>query len=206
MDGAETWLLYYVGFDPCTEGVRETLCALGNGYLVTRGAAPETAADAVHYPGTYAAGVFNRLRSRVQGHWHEDESLVNLPNWLPLSWRVGGGPWVTPGGARVCDYWQSLDRRTGVLCRRYRVVDRRGRATSVRQRMLVSMAQPHLAALETTFVPENWSDTGMCAPESGRDRCRRLCDGVARHYGGCVACPSGVSGRHPLRLGNCAAS
>ncbi len=159
MDGAETWLLDYAGFDPRTEGVRETLCALGNGYLVTRGAAPETAADAVHYPGTYAAGVFNRLRSRVQGHWLEDESLVNLPNWLPLSWRVGGGPWVTPDGAGVCDYRQSLDLRTGVLCRRYRVVDRRGRATSVRQRMLVSMAQPHLAGLEATFVPENWSGT-----------------------------------------------
>ncbi|MEU1481951.1 hypothetical protein [Streptomyces sp. NPDC005760] len=29
-----------------------SLCTLGNGYLATRGALPECAADDVHYPGT----------------------------------------------------------------------------------------------------------------------------------------------------------
>ena len=55
------WLLRYNGFDPRSEGLREALCALGNGRFVTRGAAPEARADDVHYPGTYVAGVFNRL-------------------------------------------------------------------------------------------------------------------------------------------------
>ncbi|MGW5723385.1 glycosyl hydrolase family 65 protein [Amycolatopsis sp. NPDC003865] len=156
---ASAWLLDYRGFDPALAGVRETLCGLGNGYLGTRGAAPEARADAVHYPGTYAAGVFNRLGHRLHGHTLETESLVNLPNWLPLRWRAEDGPWVVPGHAGVVEYRQTLDLRAGVLHRRYRFLDPAGRATTVVSRCLVSMATPHLAALETTFIAENWSGT-----------------------------------------------
>ena len=151
------WLLDYHGFEPDTEGIRETLCALGNGYLVTRGAAPECPAGPVHYPGTYAAGVFNRLRSRVDGHLHEDESLVNLPDWQVLRWRPERDRWVTPERPGVSEYRQTLDLRAGVLYRRYRYVDRRGRATTVVTRRFASMAEPHVVAMQTTFVPENWS-------------------------------------------------
>ncbi|MGZ6869798.1 MAG: hypothetical protein ACXVHI_05745, partial [Frankiaceae bacterium] len=35
------WLWRYAGFDPGAEGLRESLCALGNGRFVTRGSAPE---------------------------------------------------------------------------------------------------------------------------------------------------------------------
>ncbi|HEX5542672.1 MAG TPA: glycosyl hydrolase family 65 protein [Micromonospora sp.] len=153
------WLLDYTGVDPDAEGVRETLCTLGNGYLATRGAASEAVADQRHYPGTYLAGIFNRLRSRVHGHIHEDESLVNLPNWLLLQWRPEAAPWVLPSGPGISDYRQSLDLRAGVLHHRYRHVDGHGRATTVVSKRLVSMAAPHLAALEMTFVAENWSGT-----------------------------------------------
>jgi len=33
------WTVVYDGFDPARQGLREALCALGNGYLVTRGVA-----------------------------------------------------------------------------------------------------------------------------------------------------------------------
>ena len=55
------WKLTYNKFDPEEESLREALCTLGNGYFGTRGAAPETAASKVHYPGTYIAGVYNTL-------------------------------------------------------------------------------------------------------------------------------------------------
>src|SRR5690606_17311362 len=57
------WSLIYEDFDPAREGMREALCALGNGYFETRGAAPWARADDVHYPGTYLAGGYNRLRT-----------------------------------------------------------------------------------------------------------------------------------------------
>src|SRR6185437_17161862 len=87
------WTLVYEGFQPGSQGLRETLCALGNGYVVTRGALPEARADDVHYPGTYLAGLYNRLQTPVAGRMVEHEDLVNVPNWLPLSFRVAGDSW-----------------------------------------------------------------------------------------------------------------
>jgi beta-phosphoglucomutase-like phosphatase (HAD superfamily) len=87
------WMLVYDGFDPARQGLREALCALGNGYFVTRGALPEAEADGVNYPGTYVAGLYNRLATEVAGRTVVNEDLVNLPNWLPLRFRIAGGPW-----------------------------------------------------------------------------------------------------------------
>jgi HAD superfamily hydrolase (TIGR01509 family) len=149
------------------EGMRETLCTLGNGYLATRGAPSEAAADGTHYPGTYLAGVYNRLRSDIEGHGVEHESIVNAPSWLPLTFSVDGGPWLGEPGAVVSDEELRLDQRAGLLLRRFRVTNPAGQRTWVVQRRLVSMADPHLAAIDAEFVAENW--TGTLRIRSGID-------------------------------------
>jgi alpha,alpha-trehalase len=60
-------------FRPGEERLREALCTLGNGYLATRGAAPEALADQVHYPGTYLAGGYDRQVSEIAGRTVESE-------------------------------------------------------------------------------------------------------------------------------------
>ena len=87
------WVWRYDGFDSASEGLREALCALGMRF-VTGAAAPEARADEVHYPGTYAAGVFNRLAEEKAGRWIENESIVNLPDWQSLTFRAEDGDWV----------------------------------------------------------------------------------------------------------------
>ncbi|WP_434080734.1 HAD-IA family hydrolase [Sanguibacter sp. Z1732] len=115
---ADPWTLVYEGFDPAHEGHREALTTLGNGYLGTRGAAPERAADGVHYPGTYLAGVYNRLVSSVHGRQMEDEHLVNAPNWLILDLGPQGAQsWWSTGGLTVSGERRELDLRRGVLTR-----------------------------------------------------------------------------------------
>ncbi|MEX0762420.1 MAG: glycosyl hydrolase family 65 protein [Dehalococcoidia bacterium] len=151
------WSLEYQGFDPKQEPLREALCTLGNGYFATRGAAAESRAGDVHYPGTYIAGCYNRLKSKIPGHVVEKESLVNAPNWLPLEFRTADEPWFDPQAFELLEYRQELNLRQGVLTRLVRFRDARGRHTRVVQRRFVSMADPHIAALETTFVAENWS-------------------------------------------------
>jgi trehalose/maltose hydrolase-like predicted phosphorylase len=151
------WLLTYHGFDLATEGIRETLCTLGNGYWASRGAAPEATADGVHYPGTYFAGVYNRLTSAIDGAKVEDESMVNAPNWLPLTLRHPGGEPIGPGGDGIRSYRQELDLQHGVLIRALVHRDPAGRSTRITSRKLVSRAQPHLAALETTIEALDWS-------------------------------------------------
>jgi len=153
------WTLVYEGFEPEHEGLREALCALGNGYFVTRGALPEAHADGTHYPGTYVAGLYNRLQTPVAGRVIETEDLVNVPNWLPLSFRVAGGPWFSVQEDGILEHQLELDIRRGILTRNIRWQDADGHVTSVVQRRLVSMKDPHLAALETVFTAENWSGT-----------------------------------------------
>ena len=153
------WMLVYDGFDPARQGLREALCAVGNGYFVTRAALPEAAADEVHYPGTYVAGLYNRVETEIAGRWVENEDLVSVPNWLPLAFRVAGGSWFDIAAAEVLEHRLELDLRQGSLTRRLRWQDAEGRRTSMVQRRLVSMKDEHLAGLETTFTAENWSGT-----------------------------------------------
>ncbi|HEX2064144.1 MAG TPA: beta-phosphoglucomutase family hydrolase, partial [Acidimicrobiales bacterium] len=164
---SDPWVLAYQGFDPVHEGHREALTTLGNGYFATRGAAPESHADGVHYPGTYLAGVYNRLVSTVAGEEVETEHLVNAPNWLPLDLAVDGGGWWSEGGLDVMEERRRMDIRGAVLTREVRLIDPAGRQLVVTQRRLVSMARSHLAALETTVVAEGWS--GRLSVRSGID-------------------------------------
>lgn len=154
---ADAWVLSYDRFDPAEEKLREALCTLGNGYFATRGAAPEAVAGDTHYPGTYLAGIYNRLSTVIGGQAIEHESLVNAPNWLPLRFRVNGGDWFDTGSAELLDYRQELDLKKGVLLRRFRFAHDDGLETSLTQRRFVSMADPHMAGMETVLVPENWS-------------------------------------------------
>jgi len=151
------WRLIYEGFEPENEKLRETLCTLGNGYFCTRGAAPESEADDIHYPGTYLAGGYNRLKTEIAGHIVENEDLVNMPNWLSLGFRIETGPWFSLSKADILEYKQQLDVRHGVLYRKIRFRDDKDRITLVNERRIVSMNDVHLAGLETTIVAENWS-------------------------------------------------
>ncbi len=155
----EAWDYVFEGYDPQSEKLREALCTLGNGYFATRGAAPESKPGRVHYPGTYAAGVYNRLVDDVSGTEIDNESLVNLPNWLPLTFRINGGSWFDIDAVRVLSYRQTLDLRAAVLTRTIRLCDDLGRTTSLTQRRFVAMHLPHVGALETTIVAEDWSGT-----------------------------------------------
>lgn len=174
------WTYTFEGYDPPSEKLREALCTVGNGYFATRGAAPESKAGQVHYPGTYAAGVYNRLDDILAGKKLEHESLVNLPNWLPLTFRIDGGPWFDVDAVTLLSYCQTLDLRGGLLTRTLRFSDDAGRISSLRQHRLVSMKQTHIAALETTVVAENWSGAVEFRSTLDADICN---GGVERYQG-----------------------
>lgn len=161
------WSFVYEGYRPEQEGLREALCTLGNGYFATRGAAPDAAADDIHYPGTYLAGGYNRLVSEVAGRNVENEDLVNMPNWLPLTFRVDDGAWFRIDDVDILSFRQELDLRRGVLNRDIRFRDEAGRTTRWRERRLVSMAEQHLAGLAVELTAEDWS--GRLTVRSGLD-------------------------------------
>ena len=152
------WNLIYDTFVPEEEGHREALCTLGNGYFATRGAACESSADDIHYPGTYLAGGYNRLKTEIAGRSIENEDLVNLPNWLVLKFKIDGDEtWFNVMSADLLSYRQDLDMRNGVLTRTIRFKDKKDRETTVIQRRFVHRIRMHLAGQEVTVIPENWS-------------------------------------------------
>lgn len=159
MSDWSAWSLAYEGFDPGQERLRETLCTVGNGYFATRGSAPEATADAVHYPGTYAAGHYNALTDTVAGHEVVNESVVNLPDWLATALRFDDGPWFDAGAVELTHYRQTLDLRLGVLVRDLGFRDPAGRRTRVVQRRFAHMEYQHVGALQTTVLAQDWSGT-----------------------------------------------
>ncbi|HYO18646.1 MAG TPA: glycoside hydrolase family 65 protein, partial [Dermatophilaceae bacterium] len=108
-----------------------------------------------------------------------NEDLVNVPNWLPLAFRVAGGEWFDVQQAEVLDHRLELDMRRGILTRSLHWQEPGGRRTSVTQRRFVSMHDQHLAGLETTFTAENWS--GRLEVRSGIDG-RVVNSGVKRYH------------------------
>jgi beta-phosphoglucomutase family hydrolase len=150
------WSLVFNRFDPAQEGIREALCTLGNGYFATRGAAPGSVADGIHYPGTYLVCGYNRLETDISGRVVENEDLVNLPNWLALQFRIADSDWFNEQHVTILAYRQELDLRRGMLLRTIKFEDGKGRRSTLKERRLVSMADMHLAALEVSLTAENW--------------------------------------------------
>ncbi|MGH7192192.1 MAG: HAD-IA family hydrolase, partial [Candidatus Saccharimonadales bacterium] len=135
----QNWVLTYNDFVPESEGEREAICAVGNGYFCTRAAAPESIADDVHYPATYLSGGYNRIRISQGGAGFEQEDLVNMPNWLFFTFKIEDGDWFDPRKVEILKYQQRLDLRSGVVRRSIQFRDAQGRVSTYSQCWFVHM-------------------------------------------------------------------
>jgi len=152
------WTIVYEQFNPAEENLRESLCTLGNGYFGTRGAISESVASKIHYPGTYFAGLYNRLITNVAGKKITNEDLVNCPNWIFLTFKIGDGEWFLPTANKILSFSQKLDMKKGVLTRKIRFQNRKKQRTFVETSRIVHMADAHCAALEYIIIPENYKE------------------------------------------------
>ncbi|MFH2138921.1 MAG: glycosyl hydrolase family 65 protein [Candidatus Omnitrophota bacterium] len=152
------WKLTYNRFSPEEEGLRESLCTLGNGYMGTRGAATEAIPSEMHCPGTYIAGLYNRTPTEIAGRTIYNEDMVNCPNWIHIVFRIGNGRWIRPSSAKILSYRQELDMQKGILTRNIRFQTSNGQKTSIEETRLVHMDNPHLAAIRYIITPENYND------------------------------------------------
>ncbi|MEA1875814.1 MAG: glycosyl hydrolase family 65 protein [Bacteroidota bacterium] len=172
------WSLEYYDYDPAKEKSRESLLAIGNGYLGCRGAMEETTAGEFNYAGTYVAGLYNRLTSKVADRDIENEDFVNCPNWLSFKFRINDDSWIDIGPSTIQSIKRILDFRTGVLLREMILRDKRGQETKITSRRIASMANPHVLALQYEIEPLNYS--GTIEISSGLDG-TIINDGVERY-------------------------
>ncbi|MEZ5000535.1 MAG: beta-phosphoglucomutase family hydrolase [Bacteroidales bacterium] len=85
----DSWKLVYHDYDPEKEKSREALLSVGNGYFGTRGSLSECLRNPRNAPGTYVSALFNRLTSVINGKEIVNEDMVDITNWLPLTFRMG---------------------------------------------------------------------------------------------------------------------
>ena len=191
IDGIETWFreglfqdswsVSYHDYTQEKERSREALLTVGNGYFATRGSMEESEASKSHYPGTYMAGLYNRLTSPVGNREIENEDFVNAIDWLPFSFKVGEGEWFSPGKDQILQISRRLDFSTGMLSKRMIVKDIGGNESLIESKRIVSMDCRHHAAIEYSITALNYSGhvrvkSGMQIPEKndGVDRYKEL--------------------------------
>ena len=158
-DGLEkdNWSITYNDYNPEKEKTRETLLTVGNGYFGTRGAMEETDASDKNYPGTYVAGMYNRLTSKVGDRDVENEDFVNCPNWLKVQFNLNFDSPVDINKTKILEIERNLDIKTGLLSRTMVIQDDNGRQTRIVSKRFASMDNPHLAALNYEITPLNYS-------------------------------------------------
>ncbi|MCF6277462.1 MAG: beta-phosphoglucomutase family hydrolase [Anaerolineales bacterium] len=154
----EKWSIGYFDYPRESEGAREALLGVGNGFFCTRDAPEENSADEWHYPGTYLAGLYNRLESKIGGRVVSNEDFVNVPNWLPLTFKINNDEWLDLNRVDVKRIRRQLDFKTGILHRSMVVADAQGRETRLETQRLASMHDPHLAALRYEIIPLNYDE------------------------------------------------
>lgn len=167
LQNGNIWSLTYDNYTPKEEKLREVLCALGNGYFVTRSSATGSRAGDIHYPGTYLAGGYNRLKTEIKGEEIKNEDLVNFPNWLRLKFRIKNGAWFSIDETTIISFRQELDMQEGVLHKLIHFSDGKGQETRLVERRFVHMGNKHIASIELTIMSINWE--GSIEIESGID-------------------------------------
>lgn len=125
----------------------ESLFAIGNGYVGSRGSLAE--GSPLSAPATFVAGVFEAAPGSVPG-------LATIPDWTHLSMAVEGHPVRLEAGTNL-EHRRILDLRQGILWREWRYQDAAGRISRMRGLRLASMADRHLLIQSVTLSPENYS-------------------------------------------------
>jgi len=156
-----TFLLIETGYNPLREREIESLFALGNGYLGTRGSLEEQEKPSA--PATLVAGVYDKTRPSFI------EELVVLPDWRYTRVYVKGEK-VSLARAGFVEHVRVLDMKKGLLFREWRHRSVKNLLTSIKYLNFASLADPHALLESVTVLPENHDsplkvDTGL-----------RLCD------------------------------
>jgi len=149
----EPWALRETAWDPTLVAHAESLFALSNGLIGMRGALEEGAPAGER--ATFVNGVFE-LRTvhgeRGVGDPDVIETIVGVPDGTRLRLLVDDEALDLRDGT-IEAHERTLDLRAGTLTRALRWCSGSGRRLALRSRRLVSLAEPHLAALVYEVEP-----------------------------------------------------
>ena len=131
------WLIREHAFDPAQQHHKETVFALGNGYLGTRGTFEE------RYPGDRQATLINGVFDDAPVVYTE---LANAPDWLSFHLIIEGERFSMERG-QILAYERILDMHRGLLRRTLRWQSPGGHTVDIEIERWASLADPHLCAI-----------------------------------------------------------
>ncbi|OQY09160.1 MAG: hypothetical protein B6I29_04000 [Marinitoga sp. 4572_148] len=142
----EKWIIEQDKFE--VSPVKETLFTLTNGYIGVRGTFEDLFYNET--PGTYVAGIFNKLESNVK-------ELVNLPYFWGLRIYIKN-EYLNPLNCKILEFKRVLDMKQGILYKKIRLKDSRGRITKIEGFRFISLKRRNLALMRYSITPENYKD------------------------------------------------
>jgi trehalose/maltose hydrolase-like predicted phosphorylase len=158
----DPWGIRESGFDTASHFLRETLFALGNGYIGLRGTGEEgySGPAGSSLDGTYLNGFYESepivYPEAAFGLAKTNQFMLNVPNAKGIDLWLGDERF-DPLAGRLGHYERALDFRTGVLQRSLEWTSNSGKRVAIRSRRLVSFAHKHLFAIEFELTPLNFS-------------------------------------------------
>jgi kojibiose phosphorylase len=145
------WVIEEPGFDVAREHEIESLLAIANGYVGSRGSIAE--GTRVSRPATFLAGAFEPSADLARV-----PELVIAPDWGRLRITIEGEPCVVEDGGML-HHRRILDMRRGLLQREGLSRAPSGHLTLLRTVHLASLAERHLLLEGVEISPQNYSGT-----------------------------------------------
>lgn len=142
----DDWVILQDSYRPEENLKFETLFALTNGYMGTRGAYEES--TAISLPFTCIHGVFDKSETFMR-------ELSNLPNWLGIKLYVEK-QLLGVETCEVLEFQRALDIKNAFLARRLKVRDKQGRETLIEGIRLLSRKNCHMGAIQLWVTPLNY--------------------------------------------------
>jgi len=142
------WSIAETGFDEAWMGNAETVFALANGFLGTRGTFEE-GRPAIE-PATFCNGFHDTWpiihAEEAYGFARTGQTIVNVPDTTIMKLYVDDEPLYLPT-ARLTHYHRELDFREGVLKREMNWSSPAGKQVRITSRRLVSFEYRHVSAI-----------------------------------------------------------
>lgn len=157
--GKKLWRVVETEFEPSQNLNQETLFALGNGYIGTRGTFEEGIGGA-STEGTYLNGFYESepiaYGEKFAGYPDVGQTMLNVANGKVIRLYVDGELMRLDSGT-VLAYERVLDMKRGLLRRKLRWESSSGKQVEIKVERFVSLARKNLAAIRYKVTPLNFS-------------------------------------------------
>ncbi len=158
MNKTNLWSFVEKEFDQSKYAVNETLFALGNGYIGTRGGFEEASHFGGH-DGTFINGFYDyydlSYGEKYQGYPDKSHAMLNVTSGKNVEIDIKGEKFNLNNG-KIRDYKRELDFKKGIMKRTLKWMSNQGDEILLEYERLVSFYEKHLMIINLKITPLNF--------------------------------------------------